>query len=557
MAMSQGLIDLLDYWAKGFLPDLPDRLLRDRVSVVLIGVLIHTLQSQNQDGSWGNVASGEQTAYAVMTLASISCLSWFEQLQNQVNIAIDRGRDYIKQVDVEPPKPEYVWVGKVSYGMNFVSQSYILAALKLNWPTRQLGPNVDHLVHIPLERTKELTKFYRQLPLFASTPDWMLLASVIEGYFFMPYLKRIRLDVFTRLGMQEDKYFEFIPSTWTTPSRLNGASLSPQILLDLMIISLLTYQVDEYMEGVVGKYFKNSIDDVRQVVENISDKSKTCFIAGNSGSDASQDLDERNSASTANGTAKDATDVGLGETPVSLKDVQTTLGHFVARIMQNDRVRKASQYDQENLRGELKAFLFAHLVSVEENVCLVEQNSCTDTDTTSFQSPNGSFFAWVRSTAASHVACKPSFVFLSCLIGRESHECFPGVEAKYFAQDLNLHLATMTRMYNDYGSVARDRLEMNLNSVNFPEFGDDGKVNGLINGKEQGQTQSAWGSESKPKLLRLAEYERDCFKTALSRLEHILTSRVTKALLAFCNTAEAYGQLYVVRDISARINSTG
>jgi hypothetical protein len=28
----------------------------------------------------------------------------------------------------------------------------------------------------------------------------------------------------------------------------------------------------------------------------------------------------------------------------------------------------------------------------------------------------------------------------------------------------------MCRMYNDYGSVARDKAERNLNSVNFPEF---------------------------------------------------------------------------------------
>lgn len=549
MAMSQGLVALLDCWEKGVLPNLPDTILRDRIPVVLIGVLIHTLQSQNVDGSWGNVASGEQTAYAVMTLASISCLPWFKQLQCQMKIAIGRGRDFIKQVDVESSKPEYLWITKLSYGMNFLSQSYILAAQNLEWPARQLGPKVDHLVHIPLERTTELTNFYRQLPLFSSTPEWMILASVIEGYFFMPYLKRIRLDIFTRRGVQVDTYFELIPSTWTLSSQPNDAALSPQILLDLMIISFLIFQVDEYIEAIVGKYFKNRIDDVRRAVDHTLDKAQAYSIAATNSSDKTQDLHERNGESTPSSTAKDVAEAELGETSVSLKEVQATLGHFVARIMQNDGVKKASEYDQENLRGELRAYLFAQLVSIEENLHLAEQNaSCTDI--TSFKSPDGSFFEWVRGTAASHSAGKLAFVFLSCLVGRENLECFPGAEAKYFAQDMSLHLATMGRMYNDYGSIARDRHEMNLNSVNFPEF-DDGKVNGRREGKEQVQGQSRWELELKPKLLRLAEYERDCFKTALGRLEQMLESRVTNALTSLSNAYELHGQISLVRDISA------
>ena len=552
LGMSQALIELLDCWAKGFLPDLPDTILRDRIPVVLIGVLIQTLKSQNPDGSWGPVASGEQTAYAIMTLASISSLSWFTQFQHQLQTAIDKGRDFIGQVNVASPKPEYLWIGKVTYGMTFVSQSYILAALNMTWPTRRLGSEVDKLVDVSVKKTNELTSFYSELPLFSSTPSWMIQASVIEGYFFLPILKRIRLDIFPRQGMKEDNYFEFIPSSWTSPSRLNGASCSPQILLDLMIYSLLTYQVDEYIEAVIGKYFADSIDKVRRAVDNILAKlQNSCNgLRTSSSSDRTQESHERNGVPTEDGNLINATDqVNFAKTPISLEEVQTTLGNFITRILQSDGVKKASRYDQENLRDELRAFLHAHLTSVEENARLSKEDS-SHNYVTPFRSSSGTFYDWVRSTGASHVACKPAFVFLSCLIAQGHLDCFPSAEEKYLAQDLNLHLATMTRMYNDYGSLTRDRLETNLNSINFPEFCDRSE-NSNTGCDDKAPNQDAFEQELKSKLLRLTEYERDCYKLALSRLNEMLEKRVMKALTSFSNTAELYGQIYVKRDISA------
>ena len=38
------------------------------------------------------------------------------------------------------------------------------------------------------------------------------------------------------------------------------------------------------------------------------------------------------------------------------------------------------------------------------------------------------------------------------------------------AHKMNAHLGAVYRMYNDYGSIVRDREERNPNSVNFPEF---------------------------------------------------------------------------------------
>lgn len=106
--------------------------------------------------------------------------------------------------------------------------------------------------------------------------------------------------------------------------------------------------------------------------------------------------------------------------------------------MQHDGVEKASQYDQENLWSDVRAFLFAHLVLFAEKIRLAEQNApCTNK--AAFQSLNKSFFEEVQ------YSCKPCrlqtlFILISCLIEWENVECFPIVQAKYFTQNPNLYL---------------------------------------------------------------------------------------------------------------------
>ncbi|KAL6715608.1 hypothetical protein ACLMJK_006569 [Lecanora helva] len=555
MAMSQGLIELLDCWEKGHLPNLPDSLLRDRLPVVLIGILIQALKGQNPDGSWGSTASAEQTAYSVLTLGCIASLPWFKNFRHQLKTAIDKGRDFILRQDSESAKPQYLWIGKVTFGLTFVSQSYVLAALNLTWPTRRLGSRVEKLVDVPAERIRDFSQLYSQLPLFSSTPQWKIQLSVIEGYFFLPYLQRMRLDIFPRWGMQEDKYFEMIPSSWTLPSRLDGAFCSPQNLLQQMITSVLIYQVDEYFERVVGKFLLDHVGGIKEAIELALTELGTHRNVPMSNSDGTPKSHELDDGSAPESQTKDfSSPRDLSTSPTSLQDVRKTLKCFITRILQNEKVSKASRYDQEYLRGELRAFLLSHLISIEENARLSKQISLSDGLT--LDSPPGSFFEWVRTTGASHVGCRPHFGFLSCLIAQSPFECFPTVEEKYFAQDLNLHLATMSRMLNDYGSLARDKIDTNLNSVNFPDFCTDNDGS-RSQGDDEIQTQNDLELNRKSKLLVLAEYERDCYKKALSHLADKLDKRVMKALTAFCYTAELYGQLYVIKDMSSRMNQDG
>lgn len=99
----------------------------------------------------------------------------------------------------------------------------------------------------------------------------------------------------------------------------------------------------------------------------------------------------------------------------------------------------------------------------------------------------------------------------------------------------------MCRQYNDYGSIQRDRVEKNLNSINFPEF-------------HSKQTSGSFdhevaNSELKTTLFEVAEFERGCLLSTMGKLLPRIPSRVADTLKLFVGVTDLYGQIYVARDI--------
>ena len=101
-------------------------------------------------------------------------------------------------------------------------------------------------------------------------------------------------------------------------------------------------------------------------------------------------------------------------------------------------------------------------------------------------------------------------------------------------------------MENDYGSVPRDRRERNVNSVDFPEFRPG--VGGLSE------------AEQKAQLLRLAQYERESYQDALTRLDALAQGdgkamRKMQLLRVMTNVTDSWGQMYVFRDLGRNIET--
>lgn len=129
----------------------------------------------------------------------------------------------------------------------------------------------------------------------------------------------------------------------------------------------------------------------------------------------------------------------------------------------------------------------------------------------------------------------------------------------------------MCRQCYDYGSIARDRLEENLNSVNFPEFharkegsdGNRGERRAANEGEGTGAGLSGGigkdgeeGEEERRKeaLFNIAEYEREGIGRAQQALEKRVEIRVMRLMDLFVGVTELYGQIHVARDIASRMS---
>lgn len=121
----------------------------------------------------------------------------------------------------------------------------------------------------------------------------------------------------------------------------------------------------------------------------------------------------------------------------------------------------------------------------------------------------------------------------------------------------------MCRQYNDLGSLARDVEERNLNSINFPEFAssksafpaDVARPTTDLNGhstpnvEDQAEILQARKSE----LFAIAAYERECLAFAASRLEEQAEKETMERLRVFVDVTDLYGQIYVARDMTPKI----
>lgn len=515
MLMSRVFILTLDLWEQGALPSLSKAFLQEKMLVTLFQSLIRTLQTQNENGSWGQAPAREETAYALLTIVVLAKLPLTTALRHQIDFALKHGRDFLCQEKGIDSTPECLWVAKLTYGSDFLSESLILGALKSSLASRRTELKLKGLYDVPLSKIAKYTEFYQQLPIFAETPRWCIESSLIEGHLFLPQLRNDDLGVFPRHGMRDEKYVEFIPFTWTAMNNLNNSFIPANIIYEMMAISVLIYQLDEYMEAVIGTQFRTRFNEVRDVVFSIFQRLEV------------KDLDRERELQRDNWEIKTMR-------PGEIQNVRQTLTKFVLYTLRHPRMQNVSDYDKRFLRTSAKAFLLGHITQVEDNYRLF-QNKDQSHGGARHSSPRSSFFNWVRTIGTDHVSCSYGFASFLCLL-EKGGDCFRSVEAKYVAQDFCQHLGTMCRMYNDYGSARRDRQEKNLNCLDFPEF----QAGDLCENEES----------QKQKLFRLASYERKCMDLSLTELGKVCERTLYQSIRMFCNVTDMYGQMYVIRDLT-------
>ncbi len=480
-------------------------------------------------------------------MAELACLPPLLPLNSEVKEAIRRGREFLAKESSTANSPDYLWIEKVTYGLSTIPRAYVLAARNIPMSDYYFGDRLKQLCAVPIGKVAHSTKFFTKLPLFAQSPKWKVESALIESYLYLPQLKRVQFDVFPGQDWDNFKYFDYIPFSWIGPNYINTTPLGPALQFDMMVFSLLVYQADEYMEALIGPKFAGRLSVVKDIIESIFDNLDGDHQSNGSVRicDGEPPKKRRNlggGRSKCNGYAdSEPYEVNLENGRRDSAEVKSTLRGFIDFFLKHPGIKSAQEAQIQQLHYEMKTFLVAHVTQLEDNERLSKQEDIHGGDSGSvFESPRSSFFYWVHHTSSDHTSCPFAFAFLTCQIS-QGKETFETAEGKYYAHAICIHLAVMCRMYNDHGSLKRDREEANLNSINFPEF---------VSRESRGSDQ-----DLKDRLFRLASYERKSLELAQSELEKVANPIIMRTVRTFCDVTDMYGQMYMLKDLTHKIVS--
>ncbi|KAL9609062.1 MAG: hypothetical protein Q9167_006141 [Letrouitia subvulpina] len=521
MLSAQSLMMLVEKWDQGFLENFPKVLLAEKIRTVLFGLLVDTLQAQNHDGSWGPRQSRETTAYAIITLTTLSNFPLSYYLMSQLQSSVIQGKKFLQNRIHEWAEPDFIWRGKAIYGVAVISEAYTISAMSMIMQSLTLGKDVVALCSIEEPGMKRVQQI-STLPFFCDMPDWLVRACTIEGYLYLPNFNQIRTKTFSRRDIKQHRQWNVLPFCAIACSRSKGGLYAPMAKLDFMIFCALTYEVDHYMEATITSLEGVKLEDVRQVVHEIFDE-VTDLVSPNSGQNSPKFTENK----------------GALLRIQNLEGIKSTLQGMTSYVLNHPRVTSASEYDQAVLRKELKSYFMAQITSNSESSSLALRHEAAAPNLPTPKTLQ-TYHEWVHTTSASHLGGLVTFAFMACLnnCNEDGLDSFSGAEAKYYAHDFSLHVASYGRMTNDIGSVERDRQESNLNSVDFLEF--------CIGGCDlEARTQQ---------LQRLAEFEKEAYGRALERLRALGTEeRKIMGMRAFSNMAELYAEIYAMEDITPRL----
>lgn len=429
--------------------------------------------TQLPNGSWGVSPCAEVTAYAVITLKELSALPWVVLAGEEIESAIQTGQAFLAAHHDDWMTPQYLWIEKATYGNPTLSKAYCLTAMRPLQTDRFRQDRLENLVSIPEEAVKKSVCIVSMLPCFRDVATYKLKISAMEGLLFLPKLKSARTDILPRQQHAKNEYLALIPLTWIVTNNVKDLFLPANLLWDMMILTVCSFRVDEYMETSVKTMDDISLQRAKIIIHELCAGGSRHTRGTRSGRRPHED-----SAIMLNGTGKD---LANGES--KLGSFKAVIGHYLATMSNYPSLQQASSTDISLYRTRSEEFLVSHIDQIEDNKRFERQDSWSGSQLTIFETPRTVFPIWLHTTGAASVSAPMSFSFFTCLLGDsvrgsldaefDGTDCFTAVSQKYLAHDLSARLAALSRLYNDYGSIARDRAEVNINCVNFAEFRTD------------------------------------------------------------------------------------
>ena len=434
--------------------------------------ILNRTPSSRKDGVWGLEYQPEVTAYAILTLLVLSPLPWVRVLDVEINSAIRAGRKALSRSTNDWTRPQYIWVEKVTYGPAVLSEAYCLAAMNASTPPRTWSAKTKSILSMPTQAVNGLSLVFSR----SYKPDIAerkINGPILERLLFLSQLESACTGTFPLCGRVQDERLRYISCAWTIVNDCEAIFLDAALLCDMMGLSLLNFLMDNYMKSTVARLPKPELESVHGAIDVF------CQKLGHhlSKSNKQPPLADLPSLSSSKEVNISSTPARPARTLEFLMGVRNALRRYMKAILEHPRVRQASLFDQSNLRSKLQAFPHSHIVQSIENAFSSGQANKKDKSSISFLTPQPSFYPWVNATAAERISYPLLIAYFTCLVGSlisQEVDCFASASQKYLAHNLCSHPTIMSRLYNDYASIAqdrdRDRAKRYISSVDFPNF---------------------------------------------------------------------------------------
>ena len=568
MLMVKAFMRLVELRDRSLMPILDDPVLKDKVYLCLLQGLIQTMQMQNPDGSWGRGQRCESTSYGILTLAALSTLSSAPRIRSQLAQAIEKAQSYVAKNFYSSSGADRLWNEKVTSGSRVVYQAFILAALKVSYSTPLPGKALEARFSIPLAKVAIQTKYYSRQPWFANIPEWQIQAYLVESYLTLPQLRGVQHAVFPAEVLVEDRYFNSVPFAWIATGSIGQRFIGAEYLFQMMILTFLNRQFEEYAENVLGVIFAGCLFEIEEVVFSIFDEMQSvdhkdqCFCGGHS-------PESRGSSISTTGT-------------ISMSEARSVLYRYISHILNHPYVLMASHRDQDQLRSELLTFILSRINGSSED----HKNSGIE---------EGALARTAGSVSSDQTPHQLVFAFMSCMVGNQTPNGTVGIrqdfldtpEQQYLVADLCRRLSIvsfMSKTGSDGPSPEAPYWEPSINSrpsslsasdrVSFQSSRSSGSATSSIysdNSSPVSPVSSvssvpsrsptresptkyvsrsyrgpiSHGNEKVNQMSRLLQHERRCLKTCLQSLADAGTdSRTMNILKLYVDCSELCEQIF-------------
>ncbi|KAL6873059.1 Ent-kaurene synthase [Trichoderma novae-zelandiae] len=536
MLLASALSRLLSVYADGSLRDLAVDVVKIDVPIVLVQLLSRALCRQQGNGSWGG--SVERTSYGSLLISHALKLPWPLVIRQHAETALFKAKAFLAAHSGERAAGDYLWIEKVTYKLPTLAEAYYLAALNSSAKEQSWTSEVAQLFKADDAKMKKMARFFSRLPLLQGLSGATMALAIHEAAMYASRLEKVRLDIFLRddMPMSADKYLAYIPIAWTAINAANGFALSGDEMWEMMVMSMLNYQVDEYMESVVARLDEQTSQALGIMIGSEIRNSEPGLVTHSSLHSPSFQPAVPSPPSS---------DCASPCSSPSLTDAAEVLSKYIRHVKGYPVLLQSPESAQLRVMQELEKFLLAHMAHNADSAQRREhQHAGVGWHD---QVP---YYDWVRTTGANDTSCPYSFAFFCCLISTGGSHCLASMEQRYLAREMCLHLATLCRQYNDYGSVVRDDAEGNLNSLHFPEFtdGDGQRQSFHLTVEDDGSLERAKGF-----LMKVAGLERAIMQVCWEALSSSLDKDVRAKLKVFIDVTDLFGQIYVARDIASKM----